>query len=98
MSYLAKLLFYLLRDLIFEDGDEYNRKSEAFNSKRVMLFILVALSLFLNAWLFYRFISVSAQYIRYQQNTEAHCASICEKKQQDGSLDSAAQPKTAKGE
>jgi len=94
MTYLAKLFFYLLRDLIFENKDEYNHKSERFNTKRVILFILVALSFCLNGWLFYRFVSVSSQYIRYQSQIKTHCIPICEKKQQDGSLDSTEQPKS----
>jgi len=44
MFRIITMLVYFFRELIFESKEEYDFKSRKFNSKKVLLFILVLLS------------------------------------------------------
>lgn len=59
MVYVIKLAFYLLRELIFDNKDEYDFKSAKFNARKFIVLILVTLSFVINGWLLYRFVHIA---------------------------------------
>lgn len=52
---IFSLLWYLIRELIFTDKNEYNPASNRFNGKKVALATLVMISLALNVMLMDRY-------------------------------------------
>lgn len=64
MINIIKLLFYLLRELIFDNKEEYDFRSSKFNTRKFIVLILVTMSFVINGWLLYRFISVANEYLR----------------------------------
>ena len=73
MVQMAKLIFYLLRELIFDNKEEYNYKSVKFNTRKFIVLILVCLSLTCNVWLGYRFLGVATALIHLRQQVEKGC-------------------------
>lgn len=73
MMHIAKLIFYLLRELIFDNKDEYNFKSSKFNTRKFIVLILVCLSLVCNVWLGYRFVTVAKALISTKHQLEKQC-------------------------
>lgn len=76
MLYIVKLLFYLVRELVFDNKDEYDIKSAKFNTRKFMVLIVVVMTILSNCWLFYRLVTVTLQYredLKYcTVQTEAH--------------------------
>lgn len=64
MLNIIKLVFYLLRELIFDNKEEYDFKSSKFNARKYIVLILVTLSFILNGWLLYRFVAIANDMIR----------------------------------
>lgn len=75
MTHLAKLIFYLLRELIFDHKDEYNYKSRKFNTRKFITLILFCLSITLNAWIFYRYMLLATEHIAFKESCEKRCLS-----------------------
>lgn len=73
MVQMAKLIFYLVRELIFDNKEEYNYKSVKFNTRKFIVLILVCLSLTCNVWLGYRFMGVATSLIHLRQQIEKGC-------------------------
>ena len=68
MFQLVRLLFYMLREFIFDHKDEYDYRSAQFSSRKVMIFILLLLSFLMNGWLFFRLFQASGKlWICHQQ-------------------------------
>ena len=63
MLHLLKMFWFVIRELAFDSKEEYNFKSNKFNSKKVTLAVMLMLSLFLNIWTLVRFYDVSTSYI-----------------------------------
>lgn len=61
MTYIIKIVVYLLRELVFDNKEEYDFKSAKFNIRKVLVLILIVLSFALNGWLLHRFINVAVQ-------------------------------------
>lgn len=77
MAHIAKMLFYLLRELIFDNKDEYDYKNIKFNTRKFLILILISLSFFGNAWLFYRFMLLASEHIKLKEAAE-----LCQKEAQ----------------
>lgn len=76
MTQIAKLLFYLFRELIFDNKDEFDIKSKKFNTRKFIVLILVTMSFVINLWLIHRFFVVASDLsaIRKElKSTEAAC-------------------------
>lgn len=74
MSHLAKLIFYLLKELIFDNKDEYDFKSRHFNARKFIILIIISLSFVINAWLISRLYYVATELIECR--TENHIVLI----------------------
>lgn len=72
MTHIAKLIFYLLRELIFDSKDEYNYKSRKFNTRKFLILILFCLSVSVNAWIFYRYLLLATEHL----NLKAVCEKV----------------------
>lgn len=70
MLQLLRTLFYLVRELIFDHKDEYDFKSAQFNSRKVMVFVIVLLSFVTNGWLAVRFVNVANRYWDCQHSSQ----------------------------
>ena len=79
MTHLAKLIFYLLRELIFDNKDEYNHKSVKFNTRKFLILILFTLSFLTNFWVFNRFLIVANEHIELQEQVEKRCPYLLKK-------------------
>jgi len=79
LTHLAKLIFYLLRELIFDNKDEYNHKSVKFNTRKFLILILFTLSFLANFWVFNRFLVVADDYIKLQEKVEVSCPYLLKK-------------------
>ena len=53
-----KIFYYVLRELIFDNKDEYDFNSVKFNTRKFIITILMLLSIAMNAWMIYRFSSL----------------------------------------
>ncbi len=85
MLQLLKMFWFVIRELAFDSKEEYNFKSNKFNSKKVTLAIMLMLSLFLNIWTLVRFYDVSTNYIEAKkEHTENK--DIAEKLTKDNSV------------
>lgn len=76
MTQIAKLLFYLFRELIFDNKDEFDIKSKKFNTRKFIVLILVTMSFVINLWLVHRFFIAASDIsaIRKElQSTEPAC-------------------------
>lgn len=78
MIQFAKLIFYLLRELIFDNKEEYNYKSVKFNTRKFIVLVLVCLSLTCNVWLGYRFLGVATALIHLRHQVEKNCQAYLE--------------------
>lgn len=76
MFQFAKLIFYLLRELIFDNKEEYDYKSAKFNARKFIILIIIMLSIFMNIWMLYRFVLVSGDIRQYRTDLEA-CQKTC---------------------
>jgi len=74
MIYFVKLVFYLLRELVFDNKDEYDIKSTKFNTRKFILLLLMVMTVLCNFWLFYRLVVVSMDY----KESMTHCQPIPE--------------------
>lgn len=70
MTHIAKLIFYLLRELIFDNKEEYNYKSRKFNTRKFLVLILFTLSIVTNAWMFYRYMLLATEFIDHKEKVE----------------------------
>ena len=60
---LLTMFFRFLREMIFDHKDEYTFSSPGFNTKKVMLVVILIFSLFCNAFLVYNFFKIGSNYI-----------------------------------
>lgn len=74
MIHILKLFFLVLKELIFDTKEEYDYRSDKFNTKKIMLMVLMVCSFFCNIWLLQRFYVISTDYINYRKEYGA-----CEK-------------------
>lgn len=79
MFQIIKLVFYVLREMIFDNKDEYDYKSSKFNARKMTFLVLMILSLVLNGWMLYRFIIVSQEFKQIRE-TPCDCSSPSLKK------------------
>lgn len=54
-----KILYYMLRELVFDNKEEYDYSSTKFNTRKFIVTVMMLLSFSLNAWLLYRFTVVA---------------------------------------
>lgn len=64
MLNLIKLVFYLMRELIFDNKEEYDFKSSKFNTRKFIVLLIVTMSFIINGWLLYRFVVIANDMIR----------------------------------
>ena len=76
MFHLFKLLFLLLRGLIYENQDEMDIKSRKFNARKFIALILLMLSMITNGWLIYRFFSVANEHIALKESITKSCPQV----------------------
>ena len=50
-----KIFYYMLRELVFDNKEEYDFNSAKFNSRKFIVTVMMMISFTLNAWLLYRF-------------------------------------------
>ena len=50
-----KILYYMLRELVFDNKEEYDFSSAKFNARKFIVTVMMLFSISLNAWLLYRF-------------------------------------------
>ena len=50
-----KVLYYVLRELVFDNKEEYDFSSTKFNARKFIVTVMMLFSISLNAWLLYRF-------------------------------------------
>lgn len=60
---LLSMPLYFFRELIFESKDEYNINSSDFNTKKVMAFSIIVMSLILNILLIWRVLDLALENI-----------------------------------
>lgn len=70
MLHFAKLVFYLFRELIFDNKEEYDFKSARFNTRKFLILILITLSFVVNVWVIYRFIGVAVELVTTKSTLE----------------------------
>lgn len=66
MFKVFKLFFVVLREIIFDNKEEYNFKSAKFNGRKFIVLLLLSGSIFSNLWLIQRFVHVANRYIEVQ--------------------------------
>lgn len=54
-----KALYYMLRELVFDNKEEYDFSSAKFNARKFIVTLMMMFSISLNAWLLYRFTVVA---------------------------------------
>lgn len=54
-----KVLYYVLRELVFDNKEEYDFSSTKFNTRKFIVTMMMLFSFSLNAWLLYRFTVVA---------------------------------------
>lgn len=67
MSYIIKILFYLFRELIFDNKEESDIRSKNFNPRKFIILILITASFALNFWMSYRFVVIANELIRCRE-------------------------------
>ncbi len=67
MLHLLKLFWFVVKELLFDTKEEYDFRSQKFNSKKVMAALALMLSFFLNIWLLDRFYTVSTSYMEVKK-------------------------------
>ncbi len=70
MGHILKLIYLLLRGLVYDNKDEFDFKSTKFNSRKFIVLIAIFLSVILNILLFFRFWSVVEEYESYRLGIE----------------------------
>lgn len=68
-----------MRELIFDNKDEYNHKSVKFNTRKFLILILFTLSFLANFWVFNRFLIVANSHIELQEQVEKRCPYLLKK-------------------
>ncbi len=76
MFHLFKLLFLLLRGLIYENKDEMDIKSQKFNTRKFIALILLMLSIITNGWLIYRFFTVASEHLALKEQVQVSCPQV----------------------
>lgn len=90
MGHVLKLIYLLLRGLVYDNKDEFDFKSTKFNSRKFIILIVLFLSMMLNIALFFRFWAVSGEYIHYREEAEKlypNITSVIVKKPAEASSD-----------
>ncbi len=54
-----KVLYYVLRELVFDNKEEYDFNSPKFNARKFIVTMMMLFSFSLNTWLLYRFTVVA---------------------------------------
>jgi hypothetical protein len=70
MLYLARLFFYIFKEMVFDNAEESNFKSAKFNARKFMVLILIMTSMLFNAWLLYRFVIVAIEFREMEAKVE----------------------------
>ena len=68
-----RILYYMLRELVFDNKEEYDFSSAKFNARKFIVTVMMLFSISLNAWLLYRFTVVAMNnmaLVRECQSTE----------------------------
>lgn len=50
-----KVLYYMVRELVFDNKEEYDFSSAKFNARKFIVTVMMLFSISLNTWLLYRF-------------------------------------------
>lgn len=74
MFYLLKTIMLVLKEAVFDNKDEYNFKSPKFNSRKVMIFLVLLMSIFINAFMVDRFYKTATLLIKAQEELKGKCA------------------------
>jgi hypothetical protein len=67
---IFKLIFYILRELIFDNKDEADFKSANFNARKFIILIVFCLSVAANLWLMARMVTVAKDLILLRERVE----------------------------
>lgn len=73
MLYLLKTIILVLKEAYFDNKEEYNFRSPHFNSRKVMLFITMILSIILNCFLIERFLTTANKLIKAEEQLQEKC-------------------------
>lgn len=73
MGHILKLIYLLLRGLVYDNKDEFDFKSAKFNSRKFIVLIAIFLSVVLNIILFFRFWAIVDEYELFRANAEKLC-------------------------
>lgn len=71
MLYLARLFFYIFKEMVFDNAEESNFKSAKFNARKFMVLVLIMISTLFNAWLLYRFVIVAVEFREMEAQVKA---------------------------
>lgn len=72
MFHILKLLYIMIRELLFDPG-ESDFKSKKFNPRKFTVLIIIMMSFAMNIWLIGRFYNVATELHELQENPEAFC-------------------------
>lgn len=59
----VKVFYYMLRELVFDNKEEYDFSSTKFNARKFIVTVMMLISISLNAWLLHRFTVVATNNI-----------------------------------
>lgn len=63
MMKALKIFYYVLRELVFDNKEEYDFNSAKFNARKFIITIMMMLSFLLNGWMLYRFSDLALQHV-----------------------------------
>lgn len=73
MGKLPQLIFFALRELIYDTQDEIDFEHPEFNTRKFILLVIIAMSLSLNTWQFHRLYLNTVKHRTEMRNLEKTC-------------------------
>lgn len=58
-----KIFYYVMRELVFDNKEEYDFSSTKFNTRKFIITIMMMMSMIMNGWLLYRFSDLALQHV-----------------------------------
>lgn len=58
-----RILYYVLRELVFDNKEEYDFSSSKFNTRKFIVTVMMMVSLTLNGWLLYLLVDVGMKHV-----------------------------------
>lgn len=58
-----KIFYYVMRELVFDNKEEYDFSSTKFNTRKFIITIMMMMSMIMNGWLLYRFSDLALKHV-----------------------------------